>query len=225
MDLRVVDHLLTTTRSVRKRLDLARPVEPAVLERAIEIALLAPTGSNSQGWHFLVVTDPEKRAALAGLYRRAFEAYASAPAGTMRPELPPDDPRARQLPRIIDSASYLAEHLHEVPVHVIPCVDGRVENAGPVVQASQYGSILPAVWSLMLALRARGLGSAWTTLHIMYERDVAELLGIPETVTQAALLPVAHVTGDFKPAARLPASQVTYWNAWSTRREDGTRGE
>ena len=219
MDLRVVDHLLTTTRSVRKRLDLARPVEPAVLERAIEIALQAPTGSNSQGWHFLVVTDPEKRAALGGLYRRAFEAYASAPAGTMRPELPPDDPRARQLPRIIDSASYLAEHLHEVPVHVVPCVEGRVENAGTLAQASVYGSILPAVWSFMLALRARGVGSAWTTLHIMYEQEAAKILGIPDTVTQTALLPVAYYKGaEFKPASRLPARQRTHWNTWGRKR-------
>src|SRR5207248_11170599 len=128
------------------------------------------------------------------------------------------DLRARQFPRMHGSAAHLMEHLHEVPVLVVPCIEGRFETAGVAVQASLYGSILPAVWSLMLALRARGIGSAWTTLHIMYERDVAELLGIPETVTQAALLPVAHVTGDFKPAARLPASQVTYWNAWSTRR-------
>jgi nitroreductase len=219
VDLRVVDHLLTTTRSVRKRLDLARPVEPAVLERAIEIALQAPTGSNSQGWHFLVVTDPEKRAALGGLYRRAFEAYASAPAGTMRPELPPDDPRARQLPRIIDSATYLAEHLHEVPVHVVPCVEGRVENAGTLAQASVYGSILPAVWSFMLALRARGVGSAWTTLHIMYEQEAAKILGIPDTVTQTALLPVAYYKGaEFKPASRLPARQRTHWNTWGRKR-------
>ena len=219
MDVALADHLLTTTRSVRKRLDLRRPVEPALIERAIEVALQAPTGSNSQGWHFLVVTDPEKRAALAGLYRRAFEAYASAPAGTMRPELPPDDPRARQLPRIIDSASYLAEHLHEVPVHVVPCVEGRVENAGTLAQASVYGSILPAVWSFMLALRARGVGSAWTTLHIMYEQEAAKVLGVPDSVTQTALLPVAYYKGaEFKPAGRLPARQRTHWNTWGKRR-------
>src|SRR5437867_2473483 len=205
---------ISTTRSVRKRLDLLRPVEPAVIERAIEIALQAPTGSNSQGWHFVVVTDPEKRAGLADLYRRAFAAYTS---GDMpgRPPLPPDDPRARQLPRILDSATYLAEHLHEVPVHVVPCVEGRVESAGVLAQASIYGSILPAVWSLMLALRARGLGSAWTTLHLMFEQDAAKLLGIPETITQTALLPVAYFTGtDFKPAKRLPPRDHIHWNTW-----------
>jgi len=218
MDLETVDHLLTTTRSVRKRLDLRRPVDPAVVERCIEIALQAPTGSNSQGWHFVVVTDAEKRAKIAALYRRAWELYRNSP-NPIRPELPADDPRTQQLPRIIDSASYLAEHLHEVPVHVVACVDGRVENAGPLAQASMYGSILPAVWSLMLALRSRGLASAWTTLHIMYEREAAEVLGLPETVTQAALLPVAHYTGtDFKPAKRLPARDLVYWNRWGAGR-------
>src|SRR5205823_14257885 len=129
--------------------------------------------------------------------------------------LPADDLRARQLPRVFDSASYLAAHLHEVPVMVIPCIEGRVENAGVLAQASVYGSILPATWSLMLALRARGLGSAWTTLHLMFENEVAELLGIPANVTQAALLPVAYFSGDdFKPAPRVPARERTYWDTW-----------
>ena len=215
MDIALADRLLTTTRSVRKRLDLRRPVEPAVIERAIEIALQAPTGSNQQGWHFVVVTDAAKRAALAGLYRKAFEMYAA----MERPTMAEDDPRTAQMPRIIDSAMYLVEHLHEVPVHVIPCVEGRVESALPVVQASVYGSILPAVWSFMLALRARGVGSAWTTLHIMFEQDAAKILGIPATVTQTALLPGAYYSGgDFRPAKRLPARDRTHWNAWGRRR-------
>lgn len=218
MDLAAADHLLTTTRSVRKRLDLSRPVDPLVLERCIAIALQAPTGSNQQGWHFVVVTDAAKRKGLADLYRQAFEIYANAPEA-IRPRMAEDDPRFAQTERIIDSASYLAEHMHEVPVMVIPCIEGRVENAGVLAQASIYGSILPAVWSLMLALRARGLGSAWTTLHLMFEQDAAKILGIPDTVTQTALLPVAHFTGTtFKPAKRLPAADRTYWNAWGTRR-------
>ena len=178
LDLATVERLLTTTRSVRKRLDLARPVDPALLERAIEIALQAPTGSNSQGWHFVVVSDAEKRARIGALYRRAFEAYVNMP-NAFRDTLAAEDPRARQLPRIVDSATYLAHHLHEVPVLVIACIEGRVENAGALAQASHYGSILPAVWSLMLALRARGLGSAWTTLHVMYEREVA-VIAVPD---------------------------------------------
>jgi nitroreductase len=218
MDIALADHLLTTTRSVRKRLDLRRPVEPEVIERAIEVAFQAPTGSNVQGWHFLVVTDAAKRRGLADLYRRAFETYRGMQE-QLRPPMAEDDLRVKQLPRIIDSAEYLAEHLHEVPVHVIPCVDGRVENAGTLAQASVYGSILPAAWSLMLALRARGLGSAWTTLHIMHEEEAAKLLGIPPEVTQTALLPVAYFTGaEFKPAKRLPARERTHWNTWGRRR-------
>jgi nitroreductase len=218
MDIALADHLLTTTRSVRKRLDLRRAVEPEVIERAIEVAFQAPTGSNVQGWHFLVVTDAAKRRGLADLYRRAFETYRGMQE-QLRPPMAEDDPRLAQLPRIIDSAEYLAEHLHEVPVHVIPCVDGRVENAGTLAQASVYGSILPAAWSLMLALRARGLGSAWTTLHIMHEEEAAKLLGIPPEVTQTALLPVAYFTGaEFKPAKRLPARERTHWNTWGRRR-------
>jgi nitroreductase len=214
MDLAAADHLLTTTRSVRKRLDFTRPVERAVLEKAIEIAFQAPTGSNTQGWHFVIVTDAAKRKALADLYRKAFELYANA-GDSMRPQIPESDPRFKQMPRIIDSATFLAEHLHEAPAFVIPCIEGRVENGGVLAQASIYGSILPAVWSLMLALRARGVGSAWTTLHLMFESDAAKIINVPDTITQTALLPVAYFTGtDFKPAKRLPAKQRTHWEQW-----------
>jgi nitroreductase len=213
VDLATVDHLLTTTRSVRKRLDFTRPVDAAVLERCIEIAFQAPTGSNAQGWHFLVVTAADKRAGLARLYRQAFEGYAKMSANA--PQMQESDPRFKQMMRIVDSAMYLSEHLHEAPVMVVPCIEGRVENAGVLAQASVYGSILPAVWSLMLALRSRGIGSAWTTLHLMYEQDAARLLGIPGTITQTALLPVAYFTGtDFKPAKRLPTRQHIHWNKW-----------
>jgi nitroreductase len=217
MDLSVTDHLLCSTRSVRKRLDFSRPVEPAVIERCIEIALQSPTGSNAQGWHFLVVTDTAKRAEISRHYRECFEMYLANP--EMRATYGDQDLRAEQMPRVISSATWLAQHMHEAPVLLIPCIEGRVENAGPVAQASVYGSILPATWSFMLAARARGLGSAWTTLHILREREVATLLGIPDTVTQAALLPVAHFTGtDFKPAKRLPARELTSWNAWGAKR-------
>jgi nitroreductase len=217
MDLATVDHLLTTTRSVRRRLDLRRPVDLEVVRRSIEIAMQAPTGSNAQTWHFVVVTDAEKRAGIARFYKQAFEAYRSI--AESAPQLQEGDPRSQQTRRIVDSASYLVEHLHEVPVHIIAAIEGRVEHAPVVMQASVYGSILPAVWSLMLALRARGLGSAWTTLHLVYEKEVANLLGIPETVTQAALLPVAHFTGTgFRPARRLPARDSIHWNGWGVRR-------
>jgi nitroreductase len=217
MDLATVDHLLTTTRSVRKRLDFKRPVPPELVQRCIEIALQAPTGSNQQGWSFVVVTDAGKRRALADLYRKAFQFYVENP--DFRRTFEPDDLRTKQMPRILDSATYLAEHLHEAPVHVIPCVEGRVEQAGVVGQASVYGSILPAAWSFMLAARARGLGSAWTTLHLVFEQDAAKILGIPAEVTQTALLPVAYFTGnDFKPATRLDSHLTMHWNDWGTHR-------
>lgn len=217
MDLATVDHLLTTTRSVRKRLDFKRPVDLDVIQRCLEIAIQAPTGSNSQGWHFMVITDAEKRKAIADLYRRGFDLYRQM--GDNSPQLQEGDPRRDQTLRIIDSASYLAEHLHEAPVFILACIDGRVENGGVIAQASIYGSVLPAVWSLMLALRARGLGSAWTSIHLMYEQEAAKILDIPSHVTQAALLPVAYFTGDdFKPAKRLPLSNFVHWNTWGTRK-------
>lgn len=213
MDLASVDHVLTTTRSVRKRLDLNRPVPLDLIEKCIEIAIQAPTGSNAQNWHFVVVTDADKRRALAELYRRAFQAYREM--NVDAPQLREGDPRREQTLRIVDSASYLAEHLHEVPVHIVPCVEGRAEHGPVVMQASLYGSILPATWSLMLALRSRGVGSAWTTLHLVYEKEAAAILGIPEHVTQVALLPVAYFTGhDFRPARRLPVRRFISLNRW-----------
>jgi nitroreductase len=206
MDLATVDHLLTTTRSVRKRLDLARPVEPAVIQECIDIALQAPNGGNRGRYHFLVVTDAEKRARLAEIYGKAARPYFEANHGSV--DIP-----------VMESAVYLADHMREVPVHIIPCIEGRVEDSGPFMQATIYGSIIPAAWSLMLALRARGLGSSWTTLHLMYEAEAAELLGIPEGITQAALLPTAYYTGeDFKPARRLSDRDRTYWDNWGDRR-------
>lgn len=213
MDLATCDWLLTTTRSVRKRLDFSRPVERAVVERCIEIALQAPTGSNAQGWHFVVVTDPAKKRAIRDYYHTAFQGYLTNPA--FRASYDPSDLRAAQQPKVESSATYLAEHMHEAPMLVIPCVEGRIENAGVLGQASVYGSILPAAWSFMLALRARGLGTAWTTLHLLHEKPIAELLGIPDTVTQTALLPVAYTKGtEFQVAKRLPAARVMHWDRW-----------
>ncbi len=214
IDLLAADELLTTTRSVRKRLDLTRDVSIDEVMECIDIALQAPTGSNRQGWSFVVVTDAEKRSELARLYKDAITLYSQMP----RPEYEAGDPREASSEKVAESAWYLAEHLHEVPVLLIPCIEGRVEEAGVLAQASIYGSILPAVWSFALAARARGLGTAWTTLHLMYEREAAEILGIPDHVTQAALLPVAYFTGEtFKPATRLPARDVTHLNQWGTR--------
>jgi nitroreductase len=210
--------LLTTTRSVRKRLDLQRPVPRALIEECIDIALQAPTGSNAQGWHFVVVTDAAKRAEIAGYYREALAGYIKMQEAGGPRWKNPGDPRAAQEARVRESALFLADHLHEVPVHVIPCIEGRVENAGVVAQASIYGSILPAAWSFMLAARERGLGMAWTTLHLVREHDVAKLLGIPDSVTQTALLPVAYYKGkDFQRAKRIPSRELTSWNSWGAR--------
>jgi nitroreductase len=216
IDREQADLLLTTTRSVRKRLDFTRPVPDELVAECIEIALQAPTASNMQGWSFVVVTDPAARAALGEIYRRGFKLLYSTP-----PDMgyAPDDPRAVSQAGVFDSATYLADHLEEASHLVIPCVEGRFEEAGAMLQASMYGSIMPAAWSFMLAARARGLGTAWTTFHIMYEAEVRELLGMPDTITQAALLPVAYYTGDdFKPARRLPAASLTYWDRWGETR-------
>lgn len=205
--------LLTTTRSVRKRLDFDRPVEREVVEKCLEIALQAPTGSNLQSWRFLIVSDAEKRKKISDLYRKAFKVYANTP----NPAAPTDvaDPRVAQRDKVVTSAVYLAENMWRAPLLVIPCYEGRVENQGVLAQASFYGSILPAAWSFMLALRAEGLGTAWTTLHLMHEKEAAEILGIPANVTQTCLLPVAYYTGDdFKPAQRLPVQQVISYDSW-----------
>ena len=216
MDLATVDQLLTTTRSVRQRLDLSRPVAPEILQQCLAIAIQAPTGGYRMGYHFVVVTEPPKRVQIAELYRRVwYEDYVPLH-NQLHNQLPQHFPATEA--RILASAGYLADHLHEVPTLIIPCIDWRPEAASPLGlagQAGQWGSILPAVWSLMLALRARGVGAAWTTLHLKYEQEVATLLGIPSHVTQVALLPVAYFTGaDFKAARRIPARERTYWDTW-----------
>ncbi|MEY3340736.1 MAG: hypothetical protein RLZZ269_647 [Actinomycetota bacterium] len=211
------DKLLTTTRSVRKRLDLDRPVEASVIQECIDIALQAPTGTNAQNWAFVVVTDPAKRKVIADTYRGAGEIMAGS---GYPPPLPPGDPREHVMPKVMESAQYLGEVLDRVPVHVIACVQGRVEQVPMVVaQASTYGSILPAAWSFMLALRSRGLGTAWTTIHLFKEQEISQLLGIPPEWTQTVLFPVAYYTGDdFKPAHRLPSSTMTHWDSWGSHR-------
>lgn len=202
-DLTQTDHLLSTTRAVRKRLDLGRPVPRELILECLRLAVQAPTGGNTQRWRWVVVDDPDKKAALAELYRRGWKPYleqarqARADQGL--------DPETR----VSDSADYLADHLHEVPAMLVPCLLDRGEGAG------YWGSIVPAVWSFMLAARSRGLGTAYTTIHLFAEGEAAEILGIPDTVSQAALIPVAYYTGDdFKPAKRRPVEEITYWNTW-----------
>lgn len=188
------DTLLSTTRAVRRRLDVDRPVSSDLIDQCLELALQAPTGGNRQRWSFVVVTDPALRAGLGDVYRKGFARYRTAGIGSSRVAPPPASARRS---RVMASAAYLAENIHRVPVLVVPCIGPRTDTAPVVEQASTFGSILPAVWSFMLAARARNLGTAWTTVHLFHEREAADLLGIPfDRVMQVALIPVAHLTGD-----------------------------
>lgn len=207
------DGVLTTTRSVRKRLDFDRPVDRAVIEEALEVALQAPTGSNTQGWQWVFVDDPGTKQQIADFYGTNFDAYA----GKKPSAFSAEDLRTQQREAVLDSAVYLRQNFHRAPWLLIPCIQGRLgKGTDTFTQASAWGSIIPAVWSFMLALRERGLGSAWTTLHLPNEREVAELLGIPyDTHTQVGLFPVAYTLGtDFKTAKRIPASEFIHWNRW-----------
>ena len=214
------DELLSTTRAVRKRLDFEKPVDMKLVSECVELALQAPTGSNEQGWHFVVVQDQGKREQIADLYRRAWKGYRTSDGFSAFRVHADDDTMRPVQERMVSSVEYLAENLEHVPVFVIPCVAGRVEAVpGPfavVTQASTYGSIVPAAWSFMLAARERGLGTAWTTLHLFFEREVAEILDIPYAeMTQIALIPVAHTLGtDFKPGPRIPMDRVLHVDGW-----------
>ncbi len=208
------DLLLSTTRAVRKRLDFSRPVPMELIRECLELAVQAPTGANTQGWQWVVITDAEKRAALGEIYRKGWAVYRSTPQEGQR--LPRDPERLRTLQRIVDSSEYLAEHIQDAPVLLLPCIRGRTDNGPVFAQAGLWGSILPAVWSFMLAARERGLGSAWTTFHLFFEQEVAELLGIPYAeVMQCALVPVAYTLGtDFAPAKRVPLDKILHVNGW-----------
>jgi nitroreductase len=208
------DELLTTTRSVRLRLDLQRPVDPTLIEACVAVAQQAPSGGNQQRWSFVVVTDTKKRREIGRLYKLGWDIYLQA----MRAQSASDSPSmpSRDVLRVYRSAQYLADHMGDVPVLVIPCITGRLDGASHENQAGQWGSILPATWSFMLAARARGFGTCWTTLHLAHEREAAALLGIPyDDVMQAALIPVAHTIGEaFKPGPRRPLESVIHWDGW-----------
>jgi len=206
MDLASVDEVLRTTRSVRRRLDFERRVPPELLEECIEIATQAPTGINAENWRFLVLTDAAPKLAVAELYRRALDRLESATGETSK--------AAQQA---------LAKRLHEIPALILVCAEGRPAAESIPMQVAFYGSILPAAWSLMLALRARGLGSTWTSLHLVFADETAQRLGIPDGVTQTVMLPVGYTKDAvLNPASRKPPGEVTYWNAWgNTRKREG----
>jgi nitroreductase len=209
VDVSATDELLSTTRAVRRRLDLTRPVERDVILDCVRIAMQAPTSSNAQDWRWVVVTDADKRAAIAEIYRGiGKEHLAYAASNTTDP----------QTKRVYESAFSLTETLAKVPVHVIPCLASRFDKGNHLIAASGWASIIPAGWSFLLALRSRGLGSVWTTMHLAKEREVGEIVGIPGTAMQAALFPVAYTIGtDFRPASRPPPETITFWNSWGER--------
>jgi nitroreductase len=206
------DELLTTTRVVRKRLDFTRPVERELIEECLTLAVQAPTGSNRQEWHWVFVTDPDTKRALADLYRREDASYRRLPT----PDFGPSDTRAERAGAVQSSAAYLRDHLQDAPILLVPCHLGRVDDAPIATQAVLWGSLLPAVWSFFLALRSRGLGAAWTTIHLRYESEAASLLGIPyEEYTQGGLFPIGYTKGtQFRPAPRRPLSEITHWERW-----------
>jgi len=206
-----VDELLKTTRAVRKRLDFDRPVPDQVLRECVEYAIQAPAGSNVQGWHFMLVTERDKIEKIAAIYKKAFDWYRDSPVYAGRVVEGISEQRDAQQARVADSADYLAENMHRSPALFIPCMEGRNATAGAA------GSIVPAAWSFMLAAREQGLGTCWTTLHLMHEEEAADVLGIPfEEVQQWALSPVAYTAGtDFKPAVRPDVETVISWNSWT----------
>lgn len=206
-DLAQTDALLSTTRAVRKRLDFDRDVPNDVLVECLQLAVQAPTGSNRQGWRWMVIRDADKKARLAQMYREAGGDYLAAAAEAAD--------AGSQEGRVFDSANYLAENLDKVPVLLIPLIVGRLEDHSTGSVAGLMGSIMPAMWSFQLALRSRGLGSCLTTLHLGKEHEAAELLGIPDHMTQAGLIPVAYTKGtDFKPAKRDDVAKITYLDTY-----------
>lgn len=207
------DELLTTTRSVRKRLDLDRPVPMELVRESLEVALQAPTGSNQQGWHWMIVTDPGLRRQIGAYYAESFGAYRRSAGYAGNAEGRSEERQAVQA-RVTSSAEWLAERMGDVPVHVIGCITAG-EDLPAANQAGLWGSLLPAAWSYQIAARARGLGSAWTTLHLTYEKEISALLGIPANVRQGVLLPTAYFTGEtFKPAKREPLDTVLHVDTW-----------
>ena len=216
---RDVFEVLETTRSVRRRLDYDRPVPRALIERCIEAAVQAPTGLDREAWRFLVLTDEAPKARVAELYREGMAGIAT----RLRDRLPPDM-GDRPLPSERPTYVGLAENLHRMPALILVCSEGRPAADDTAMQVAFYGSVLPAAWSLMLALRASGLGATWTTLLVTEEARVAEALGIPADVTQTILLPVAYTKDAvLRPARRKGADEVTYWNRWGRAATDEER--
>ncbi|MGI9052919.1 MAG: nitroreductase family protein [Ilumatobacteraceae bacterium] len=211
------DQLLSTTRAVRKRLDLTREVDPQLIRECVSAALQAPSGSNSLTMQFVVVTDAEKRAAIGEIYRQCYDIYKGLDGVYVGSIVKPTEPEQAQQERVQSSADYLGEHMGDAPALVIACnAAGRVDGQPAMMSASMLANILPATWSFMLAARARGLGTSWTTVHLMMEQQVADVVGIPfDEVQQVCLSPIAHTVGtDFQPAMRPDPDTILHWDQW-----------
>lgn len=211
------DQLLSTTRAVRKRLDFDRPVDDDLIRDCVRAAMQSPSGSNNMTMRFVIVKDESKRRAIGEVYRQCWGIYTSIDGvyvGSIRKDTPEEQ---AQQDRVTESAAYLAENLGRAPALVLACSEGgRIDGVPALVAASAYGNVLPAMWSFMLAARARGLGTAWTTISLMMEKEVAEILGIPfDQVQQACLSPLAHTVGtDFRPARRPEPDSIIHWDGW-----------
>jgi nitroreductase len=211
------DQLLTTTRAVRKRLDFSRPVEDSVIRECVEVAMQSPSGSNNMTMQFVVVRDEAKRQAIGEVYRQCYEIYRSLDGIYIGSIDKGDVAENAQQSRSASSADFLGNRMGDAPALILACNAGsRVEGAPAMMAASMMGNVLPAMWSFMLAARARGLGTAWTTVHLMMEQQVADIVGIPfDSVQQACLSPLAYTVGtDFKPAARPAADSIIHWDTW-----------
>lgn len=210
------DELLSGTRQVRRHMDYERPVPRELLEECLDIARQAPTASNMQPWSFVVVTDPERKAAIGEQYRKSWAIYETMPIAAGNLHYAGDDERNAVQQGVMRSATYLAERYHEVPAMVIPCLAGRFDGENGVFQCTMYSSVIQASWSFQLAARTRGLATCWTTLHLIHEREVAEILGIPyDEVQQIGLITVGYATKDkFKPNLRGPLDEIVHWEAW-----------
>ncbi len=210
------DELLSTTRAVRKRLDFGRPVPDELIRECVELAMQSPSGSNNMTMQFVVVRDPAKRAAIGEIYRQCYAIYSQLDGiyiGSI--DKGADDANAQQA-RSATSADFLGERMGDAPALVIACTAGRADGLPAMMAASMFGNVLPAMWSFMLAARARGLGTCWTTIHLMMEQQVAEVVGIPfDSVQQVCLSPLAYTVGtEFKPASRPAADSIVHWDQW-----------
>ena len=210
------DQLLSTTRAVRKRLDFSRPVPDDVIRACVALAMQSPSGSNMITMQFVVVRDEAKRKAIGDVYRQCWDLYVQSPMYAGAIDKGSDEGNAQQQ-RVADSATYLGHHMGEAPALVLACTaSGRFDGQPAMMSASMGANVLPAMWSFMLAARARGLGTSWTTMHLMMEQAVADIVGIPfDQVQQVCLSPLAYTKGtDFKPAVRPEPDTIIHWDAW-----------